>query len=117
MEKSTRELFTNTILNQALPLYEIQPEAAQILDGFESFIYNVRKKEQDFILRIGHDGRRSADMVQGEAEFLNHLARGGLSVARVLPSVNGRLAETLPAADGSHFVTTLFTKADRKSVV
>jgi Ser/Thr protein kinase RdoA (MazF antagonist) len=111
MEKSTRELFTNAILTQALDLYEIQPEAAQILDGFESFIYNVRRGEQDFILRIGHDGRRSVDMVQGEAEFLNHLAGGGLSVARVLPSVNGRLAETLPAADGSHFVTTLFTKA------
>ncbi|MCB2213774.1 phosphotransferase [bacterium] len=111
MEKSTRKLFTKTILSKALNLYDIQPETAQILDGFESFIYNVRKDGQDLILRIGHDGRRSVDMVQGEAEFLNHLAHGGLSVARVLPSKDGRLAETIPAADGSHFVMTLFTKA------
>ncbi len=111
MEKSIRQLFNPAILTQVLDLYGIQPDDAQILDGFESFIYNVSKNDQDYILRIGHDDRRSPDLVRGEAEFLNHLAAGGLSVPRVLPSLNEKLVETVPAADGSHFVTALFTKA------
>jgi Ser/Thr protein kinase RdoA (MazF antagonist) len=111
MEKSTRQLFNPAILNQVLTRYGIQHEDIQILDGFESFIYNVTKDDREFILRIGHDARRSPDLVHGEAEFLNHLAAGGLSVPRVLPSLDGHLVETVPAADGSHFVAALFTKA------
>jgi amicoumacin kinase len=111
MEKSTRQRFNPAILAQILDLYGIQQENAQILDGFESFIYNVRRDDKEYILRIGHDGRRSPDMVWGEAEFLNHLASGGLSVPSVLPSLNDHLIETVQAADGSHFVAALFTKA------
>ncbi len=111
MEKSTRQLFTPEILNQILTFYGFQPSNAQILDGFESFIYNITNNDQEYILRIGHDARRSPDLVRGEAEFLNHLAAGGLSVPQVLPSRNDRLIETVPAADGSNFVAALFTKA------
>jgi Ser/Thr protein kinase RdoA (MazF antagonist) len=111
MEKSTRQLFNPDILTQILDLYGIQPDDTQILDGFESFIYNVRRDGKEYILRIGHDGRRSPDMVWGEAEFLNHLASGGLSVPSVLSSLEDHLIETVQAADGSHFVAILFTKA------
>lgn len=111
MEKTTRQLFNPAILTQVLDLYGIRPNNARILDGFESFIYNVSKDDKEYILRIGHDGRRSPDAVCGEAEFLNHLAAGGLSVPSVLPSLDNQLVETVQAADGSYFVAALFTKA------
>ncbi len=111
MEPKIRNLFAPQILQTALKRYDIAPQNAQILDGFESFIYNVQKNNQDFILRIGHDSRRTTNLVQGESEFLNHLSKGGLSVPQVLPSENGRLVECIPAGDGSHFLTTLFEKA------
>lgn len=111
MEQIIRDAFTDSVLGSALKQYQIQPENAQILDGFESYIYNVHKGADDFILRIGHDSRRSPELVQGEAEFLNHLSKGGLRVPRVLPSVNGRLVERIQADNGTHFLTTLFTKA------
>lgn len=111
MEKAVRDLFSQAILAEALARYAIAPGDATILDGFESFIYNVRRTDQDFILRIGHNSRRPADQVQGEAEFLNYLAGGGLSVPQVLPSRTSNLVEPIPASDGSHFVAALFEKA------
>ena len=111
MEPRVKNLFTAKILSECLASFTIAPENAQILDSFESYIYNVQKEGRDYILRIGHDSRRTADLVQAESEFLNHLSQGGLSVPRVLPSENGRLVEQIAAADGSHFLGTLFTKA------
>lgn len=111
MDKSVRTMFSPALLEQALKNYDIKPEDAKALDGFESFIYEVQKGDQEYILRVGHDRRRPADMVHAEASFLNYLAAGGLSVPKVLPAADGQLTTSLAAPDGSHFVTTLFTKA------
>ncbi len=111
MEPYIRELFTTHILQQALNDYHLDLTPVDMLDGFESYIIKVKKENQDFILRIGHTSRRSPDLVQGEAEFLNHLAHGGLSVPKVLPSINDQLVETIPAKDGSQFLATLFENA------
>ncbi len=111
MEKAIRDLFTQDILTTALNRYRIPPADANILDGFESFIYNVRRDGNEYILRIGHSSRRRADLIQGEAEFINHLRGGGLSVPQVLPSTNHLLVEKIEAQDGSWFLATLFEKA------
>lgn len=111
MEKSIRDLFTQNILETALNRYKIPPADANILDGFESFIFNVQRNNNEYILRIGHSSRRSADQIQGEAEFINHLRGGGLSVPQVLPSANNLLVEAVEAQDGSCFLATLFEKA------
>ena len=114
MEKFIRYIYNSEITTSALAHYEIDPENTTLLDGFESFIYNVHKEGREFILRIGHNSRRTADLVQGESEFINHLAKGSLSVPKVIPSLFGNLVETIPAEDGSQFLTTLFTKAKGK---
>jgi amicoumacin kinase len=111
MEKAIRDLFNQNVLEAALRRYRIPMIDATVLDGFESFIFNVRLDGCEYILRIGHSFRRSADLIQGEAEFINHLRSGGLSVPRVLPSSNHLLVEAIEAQDGSFFLTTLFEKA------
>ena len=111
MENHIKKLFNQSILIKALARYGIKMTDTQSLDGFESFIYRVHRADQDAILRIGHDSRRDLDMVSGEVAFLNHLAVGGLSVPCVLSSNSGRLVESIRAADGSYFITTLFEKA------
>ncbi len=111
MEKAIRDLFNNSILETALKRYHISRKDATILDGFESYIYNVRREGCDHILRIGHSSRRTADLIQGEAEFINHLRDGGLSVPQVLPSNNQQFVEAIEAQDGSFFLATLFEKA------
>ncbi len=109
MEKIIRNLFTQTILKQAIQLYDASNPVT--LDGFESLIFEVKRWTGEYILRIGHESRRTPQMVQGEAEFLNHLKAGGLTVPQVLLSQTGKLVETITARDGSNFVLTLFDKA------
>lgn len=111
MEPEIGKLFSPQILIKALKAYGIAAHNAHILDGFESFIYKVHKNGMDYILRISHESRRTANQVQGESEFLNHLMQGGLSVPQVLLSEHSRLVERIPADDGSFFLTTLFEKA------
>lgn len=111
MDKSVTALFSQTILEQALHAYGIESSTATLLDGFESFIYQVSKNGKDYILRIGHSARRTPELIQAESEFLNYLAHGGLSVPQVLLSEAGRLVEEIQAVDGSFFLTTLFEKA------
>ena len=111
MEKFIQALFNQTVLSKALLAYGIDKDDTKLLDGFENFIYEVSKDNKSFILRIGHDSRRNFNLVWGEAEFLNYLANGGLSVSRVCPSLSGQLIETVTASDGSKFVITLFEKA------
>jgi Ser/Thr protein kinase RdoA (MazF antagonist) len=111
MEPRVRALFTDGAKKEALRRYGIATGDCTLLDGFESFIFNVSKEGVECVLRIGHDARRSRDMVRGESEFLSYLAGSGLSVPRVMPSNRGLLSESIPAGDGSRFVTTLFEKA------
>jgi len=111
MDKSVTALFSQTILEQALHAYGIECSTATLLDGFESFIYQVSKNGKDYILRIGHSARRSPDLIRGESEFLNYLSEGGLSVPQVFFSEAGKLVEEIKASDGSFFLTTLFEKA------
>ncbi|MBG0787188.1 MAG: phosphotransferase [Anaerolineaceae bacterium] len=111
MDKNIRKLFTDDLLVQALAAYGIKPEDAEILDGFESFIYQVKVDDEEFILRIGHDHRRAANLVFAEADFLNYLSKCSLSVPAVHPTLEGALVSKIPAADGSNFITALFTKA------
>jgi hypothetical protein len=69
MEKAIRDLFNQNVLEAALNRYRIPLEDASMLDGFESFIFNARRDGVEYILRIGHSSRRSADLIQGEAEL------------------------------------------------
>ncbi len=111
MEKRIRDQFNQDVLHRALEAYAISPSGLEELDGFENYIYACQKAGTAYILRIGHEAHRTAEMMQGEAEFLNYLAAGGLSVPRVFASKNGLLVEKIPAQDGSCFCTMLFDKA------
>ncbi|MBW6467098.1 MAG: phosphotransferase [Brevefilum sp.] len=111
MEIAIRDSFNQNVLETALNRYRIALVDATILDGFESFIFKVRRDGNEYILRIGHSARRSAELIQGEAEFINHLRGGGLSVPQVLPSCNHLLVEAIEAQDGAFFLATLFEKA------
>lgn len=103
MEQSIRDQFNENILTEALQYYDVTRDQAQMLGGFKSYIFEINTPEEEFILRIGHNSRRSPDLVQGESEFLNHLSSGELSVPRVPSSLNHRQVECIPARDGQPF--------------
>ena len=108
MEKRIKELYNDSILDQALERYGIDKENVGLLDGFESFIYEYQKDGGRYVLRVSHDLHRTSDMIQGELEWVNHLANGGVPAARAVPSQRGNLVEAIAAQDGSHFTAASF---------
>jgi Ser/Thr protein kinase RdoA (MazF antagonist) len=94
-----------------MSLYRIHVDNLKLLDGFESFIYEYTCYEEKYILRIGHSHRRSLNLISGEVEWINYLAKGGASVARAINSEKGNLVETIDDGEGGQFLTTAFVRA------
>lgn len=112
MDPRYKTRFTDAMLEDALRRYGAAPESVEKLDGFESFIFSIAgPRGQELILRIGHSNRRPEALVQGEAEWINMLHAGGAGVARVVPSLQGRLVEPIADGQGEHFIAAAFEKA------
>jgi amicoumacin kinase len=119
--------YNDDILRQAMGRFGIQKDQIELLDGFESFIYRFRGQGVDeqgvdeqgtdsqgtdeFILRIGHSGRRTPQLVAGEVDWLNYLARGGARVCPAVLSAAGNLVEMIDDGHGQQFLATAFVKA------
>ncbi len=90
MEKRTRELFGDDIKKQAEEAFDI--DICGDVRGFENFIFPAKRGEEDCILRISHSNRRSADLIEGEAEFVHYLKGRGISVPEFYRTLNGDFA-------------------------
>lgn len=111
MDQQTIARFNNSILHVAMQRYGIAENQIKPLDAFESFIYEFERDGEGYILRIGHSFRKSEALIQGEVDWINHLANGGVSVAKAIPSDNGKLVEAIEDGQGGQFFATAFVKA------
>ena len=105
--------YNDSILQKAMQRYGIAENQIKPLEAFESFIYEFERgaPPQDYILRIGHSFRKSEALIQAEVDWINYLARGGVSVARAVPSLSGKLVEAIEDDQGGQFLVTAFVKA------
>lgn len=116
MEEKIRRRFNENILAEAQQRYGIASENLEELGGFESFIYGFEKDAARYVLRLGHSLRRSPGLIQGEVDWINHLARGGAGVAKAVNSEAGNLVERIPDGQGEQFLATAFVWAPGDSV-
>jgi Ser/Thr protein kinase RdoA (MazF antagonist) len=114
LEKRIKDRLNDSILADAERRYGIAPGGIRLLDGFESFIYEFERGHESFVLRIGHSFRRTENLIRGEVDWINHLARGGASVAAAIQSENGNLVERIDDGQGECFLATAFVKAEGK---
>jgi len=91
--------------------YGIVQDQIKPLDAFESFIYEYERGGEGYILRIGHSFRKSEALIRGEVDWINYLAKGGVSVARAISSTRENLVEAIDDGAGGQFLTTAFVKA------
>ena len=103
--------FNDAILQEAMQRYGIAKDQIKSLDAFESFIYEFERGNADYILRINHSFRKSEALILGEVDWINHLARGGVSVARAVPSESRKLVEVIDDGQAGQFLVTAFIKA------
>lgn len=112
MEEKIRDRFNEQILAEARQRYGIAADNIKELGGFESFIYGYEKAGAKYVLRLGHSLRRSPNLIRGEVDWINHLARGGAGVARAINSEAGNLVELIPDGQGEQFLATAFVRAN-----
>lgn len=111
MDKRIKARFNDQMLSEAMLAFGIRTDQIQILDGFESFIYEFSRGEQTYILRIGHSVRRSEKLISGEMDWINYLHRGGAGVSRPIAAVNGEFVTAIEDGCGDYFLATAFEKA------
>ena len=112
MDPKIVKRYNDEILHEAMHRFGIQENQIELLDGFESFMYEFyRSQDGEFILRVGHSGRRSPELIAGEVDWINYLARGGANVSRAILSNQGKLVEAIDDGHGEQFLATAFVKA------
>jgi Ser/Thr protein kinase RdoA (MazF antagonist) len=111
MEERIRDRYNQDIYEQALKRYGISEGRIQLLDGFESFIYEFERSDGEFILRVAHSLRRTPNLIRGEVDWINYLVLGGTSVPLAVPSQDGELVEEIDDAQDGYFLVTAFEKA------
>jgi Ser/Thr protein kinase RdoA (MazF antagonist) len=103
--------YNDSILEETMRRYGIAKDQIKPLDAFESFIYEFERGDKGYILRIGHSFRKSEALIRGEVDWINYLARGGVSVARAISSAHGNLVEAIDDGQGGQFLATAFVRA------
>jgi len=83
----------------------------KLLGGYESFVYEYEKEGRPYILKITHTIRRTPELINGELEFVNHLAANGVGVSKAVRSVSGNLVEVIQGKEGN-FLAYVFEKAE-----
>ena len=111
MEPAIAARLSDDILQETAARYGVDAATLRLLDGFESFIYEFTRDDGEYILRLGHSGRRSPALIHGEVDWINYLARGGAGVARAVESACGNLVEQIADGHGDQFLATAFCKA------
>lgn len=81
------------------------PETLRDIDAFESFVHEAEVDGTPRIVKATWSGRRSADEVAAELDFVTYLADHDAPACRPLPLRSGALLDTVPCEGGGWHVT------------
>ena len=104
------------ILDTALQLYFQPPCVFDMVPGHEggrNLVFIVKKGEDKYVLRLSSMEDRSEEDFLAEVEFIHYLAQNGAPVADVIPSISGKLLETVNTSGKKVFIS-LFEYAKGK---
>lgn len=110
MEQKIKDLFNDNVLEKALSFYNFNKDQIVNRAGFESFIFEIKNNEKEYILRVSHSNHRTKELIEAEIEFIYYLSKNNANVSTPILSTNNELVEKIDVFDG-YFTTTLFTKA------
>lgn len=104
----------NKIYEQIKNIFDIKDYTFTLVTGHEGgrnrIIIVSKNEDKQYILRISDLGDRSEKDYLAETEYVHYLAENGAPVADVIPSVNGRLVESMEA-EGKTVYVSLFAYA------
>ena len=105
-----RHLFSEDVRKEAEVRFGLMGVPWTVLDGSHSYVYDYDLGDRNVVLKITHTLHRTADQINGEQDFLHHLAVNGVTVSRSVASTHGKIVEMIPAQEGE-FLAWAFEKA------
>lgn len=111
LEQHIQQAMNDEIIKQASTHYGIRFEDIKHVGGFENFIYEYSKDENDYILRFVHSTHRSYEHVFAELEFVDYLAKSGANVSTMVHTIEDELLVKIPTIEKEYFSVCVFTKA------
>lgn len=114
MIQETIDLYSGEILEKALSLFSVSKKDCTDLGGFEAFVYELKRDNENFILKLTHTNRRSVDYIMGELEFVNYLSDNGVTTSHAVPFNTGKLVEEIDDSNNGKFLTYVFEKSSGK---
>jgi len=115
MLKEAYDYFNQDVLNEFLDRYGAEKESIKNLNGFESFVYEIRNKQGEYILKISYSLEEAERKLQSEIQFIDYLFANGISVSTCINSIYGNKIEKRQEGNGS-FYCRVYTKALGKKV-
>jgi len=106
------KLCEQDVLETAAKLFGTSKSQLEKFDDYEgcaNLVYHYKCDGEARVLRISYRPDRTVELIQAELHFINHLAEGGVHVAKPVLSRNGNLAEVIPA-QGIPFIAVSFIK-------
>lgn len=79
------------------------------LGGFENLLF--KSDPPGRVIRLTHTSRRSPEQIEGELEFIDHLANAGVPAVEPIRSRSGRLVEEMEATSGDHLLVVCMDEA------
>ncbi len=111
MKQYVVDRFTDAVRDELASRYRVATEDLIDLGGFESFVFEADIDGQPTIIKLGHEDRRSLDMLYAEAEFTRFLAAHRIGVAAAVESPSGNLVEPIDDGVDSRFMAVAWTMA------
>lgn len=115
LKKEVKELLSEHILKEAAKRFGVDILELNLIGDFQNFIYEYKKQNKSYILRLTHSSHRKEEMVRGELEWILYLVNNGVLASKPINSIHDRLTERIYVKD-SYFIVTSFEKAIGKKI-
>lgn len=105
MHPEVQARYTSEVRAAVAHAVGVAPDALQDIDAFESLVHEIAVDDSTRIVKATWSGRRSAEAVQAELDFVTYLADHGAPACRPLALRSGALLDTIPCEGGGWHVT------------
>lgn len=111
MNKDMIEDIKQNLKNELLSKYQVKNNELHELGGYQNFIYEFKKEDMSYILRVTEIGHRSVKEIEAEISFLEILNENQVSVAKGVKLSHCDLVERFKTGNNEYLVA-IFNKAE-----
>lgn len=110
MESKIDRVDIEEIVKIAAKQYSISYDELNFIGGFQNFIYEFKRNDEFYILRLTNSSHRSENDITAELDWILYLSEQEVSLSRPVLSCNKKLLEVIVFKDIQMFAV-LFRKA------